>query len=50
MQAKLQGKNDNVMVACIGDKSKATIQRYAPKNILLAAKELGRLPPIFLVF
>jgi len=38
----------NVKVVCVGDKSRAILQRIYGKNIILAANEIGRLPPTFL--
>lgn len=38
---------DNIKVVCVGDKSKAILQRLYGKNILLVANEVGRLPPSF---
>ncbi|XP_055913241.1 ATP synthase subunit gamma, mitochondrial [Eupeodes corollae] len=35
-------------VICIGDKSRAILQRLYSKNIILVANEVGRLPPTFL--
>jgi len=37
----------NVKLICIGDKSRAFVQRVYSQNIILTAKEIGRLPPIF---
>lgn len=45
---ELQEKSDNVKVVCIGDKSRAILQRLYGKNIVLVAKEVGRKPPTFL--
>lgn len=43
------GKDDqNVKVVCVGDKSRAILSRIYGKNIILAANEVGRLPPSFL--
>lgn len=43
------GKDDqNVKVVCVGDKSRAILSRIYGKNIILAANEVGRLPPTFL--
>jgi len=35
-------------VICVGDKSRAILQRLYGKNILMVANEIGRLPPQFL--
>jgi len=37
----------HVKLICVGDKARAGIQRMHGNNIILVAKELGRLPPIF---
>lgn len=43
------GKDDqNLKVVCVGDKSRAILSRIYGKNIILAANEVGRLPPSFL--
>lgn len=43
------GKDDqNIKVVCVGDKSRAILSRIYGKNIILAANEVGRLPPSFL--
>jgi len=39
---------DNTKVICVGDKSRAILQRLFSKNILLVANEVGRKPPTFL--
>ncbi|XP_018320208.1 ATP synthase subunit gamma, mitochondrial [Agrilus planipennis] len=41
------GVAENVKVICVGDKSRAILQRFFPKNIILACNEVGRLPPSF---
>lgn len=42
------GKDDqNIKVVCVGDKSRAILQRIYGKNIILACNEIGRLPPTF---
>ncbi|XP_046683154.1 ATP synthase subunit gamma, mitochondrial [Homalodisca vitripennis] len=38
----------NTSVLCIGDKSRAILQRLYGKNIILVANEIGRKPPSFL--
>lgn len=38
----------NIMVICVGDKSRAIMQRLYSKQILMVANEIGRLPPSFL--
>lgn len=45
---ELANKSDNVQVVCIGDKSRAILQRLYGKNIILVANEVGRKPPTFL--
>lgn len=38
----------NTKVICIGDKSRAILQRLYSKNIIFVANEIGRLPPTFI--
>lgn len=38
---------ENVKVVCVGDKSRALLQRLYAGNILFAAKEIGRIAPTF---
>ncbi|XP_040579941.1 ATP synthase subunit gamma, mitochondrial [Lepeophtheirus salmonis] len=38
---------DNVGIICVGDKSRAQLQRFFAKNILMVGSEIGRLPPQF---
>jgi len=38
----------NIKVICVGDKSRAILQRLYSKNIIMVANEIGRLPPQFL--
>jgi len=38
---------ENIKVVCVGDKSRAILQRKYGKHIILAANEVGRLPPTF---
>lgn len=45
---ELQEGGDNIQVVCIGDKSRAILQRLYGKNIVLVANEVGRKPPTFL--
>lgn len=35
-------------IVCVGDKSRAILQRLYSKNIIFVANEIGRLPPTFL--
>lgn len=35
-------------IICVGDKSRAILGRMFPKNVLMVASEIGRLPPTFL--
>lgn len=39
---------ENIKVVCVGDKSRSILQRLWGKHIILAANEIGRLPPTFL--
>lgn len=48
IRSELQQSSTNVKVICVGDKSRAILQRLFAKNILLVANEVGRLPPTFL--
>ncbi|KRT86425.1 hypothetical protein AMK59_1875, partial [Oryctes borbonicus] len=41
---ELQLSSENTKVICVGDKSRAILQRLFGKNILLVANEVGRLP------
>lgn len=41
-------KNPDTKIICVGDKSRAILGRVFPKNVLMVASELGRLPPTFL--
>ncbi|XKL64197.1 hypothetical protein PGB90_004283 [Kerria lacca] len=45
---ELNEAGDNVKVICIGDKSRAILQRLYGKNIVLVCNEVGRKPPTFL--
>lgn len=38
----------NIKVVCVGDKSRAILQRLYGKNIAMVCNEIGRLPPTFL--
>jgi F-type H+-transporting ATPase subunit gamma len=38
----------NTKIVCVGDKSRAILQRLYSKNIIFVATEIGRLPPTFL--
>lgn len=38
---------DNVGIVCVGDKSRAQLQRIFAKNIVCVGSEIGRLPPQF---
>jgi len=44
---KEQPADRNVKMICVGDKSKAMMQRFHPTNILLSINEIGRRPPTF---
>lgn len=47
IRKELEEDSDNVRVVCVGDKSRAVLQRQFGKNIILVANEVGRLPPTF---
>lgn len=42
------GTDPNIKVVCVGDKSRAILQRLFSKNIAMVCNEIGRLPPTFL--
>uniref|UniRef100_A0A6M2DNZ2 ATP synthase subunit gamma n=1 Tax=Xenopsylla cheopis TaxID=163159 RepID=A0A6M2DNZ2_XENCH len=44
---ELAETKDNIKVICVGDKSRAILQRLYSKNILMVANEVGRKPPTF---
>jgi len=48
IRGELQNDPQNIKVVCVGDKSRAILQRIFGKNIILAGNEVGRLPPTFL--
>lgn len=39
---------ETTKVICVGDKSRAILQRLYSKNIIFVANEIGRLPPTFI--
>lgn len=41
-------EDPNIKVVCVGDKSRAILQRLYSKNIVMVCNEIGRLPPTFL--
>uniref|UniRef100_A0A914Y3D7 F-ATPase gamma subunit n=1 Tax=Panagrolaimus superbus TaxID=310955 RepID=A0A914Y3D7_9BILA len=45
----LKNKPDDIeyKIVCIGDKSKAALQRFYPKDLLFTANDIGRQPPTF---
>jgi len=42
-----KGADEEIKLICIGDKSRAVMQRSFPQNILMAGNEYGRTPPTF---
>lgn len=48
IRGEIEREGDNIAVVCVGDKSRQILQRIYGKNIILAANEIGRLPPTFL--
>ncbi|KAB0803922.1 hypothetical protein PPYR_00892 [Photinus pyralis] len=38
---------ENIKIVCVGDKSKAILQRTFGKHIILSVNDIGRLPPTF---
>lgn len=47
IRTELAESGENTKVICVGDKSRAILQRLYGKNIILVANEIGRLPPTF---
>lgn len=47
IRSELQNSGDSTKVVCVGDKSRAILQRVFSQNIILAAKEIGRKVPTF---
>ncbi|XP_067014693.1 ATP synthase subunit gamma, mitochondrial [Anabrus simplex] len=45
---ELAEDGENIKVICVGDKSRAILQRLYGKNIMLVANEIGRKPPTFM--
>lgn len=47
---ELNAKTDteNSKIICVGDKSRAVLQRMFSKKFLFVANEIGRIPPTFL--
>lgn len=41
-------EDPSIKVFCVGDKSRAILQRLFAKNIIMVANDIGRLPPQFL--
>ncbi|KFM63290.1 ATP synthase subunit gamma, mitochondrial, partial [Stegodyphus mimosarum] len=39
--------NSDMKVLCIGDKSRAMLQRHFPKNIIAVYSDYGKKPPVF---
>ncbi|KAJ8983102.1 hypothetical protein NQ317_001845 [Molorchus minor] len=48
IRLELNKDDQNIKVVCVGDKSRAILQRIYGKNIILAGNEIGRLPPTFI--
>ncbi|XP_023015516.2 ATP synthase, gamma subunit [Leptinotarsa decemlineata] len=48
IRGELSKDSENIKVVCVGDKSRAILQRIYGKNIILACNEIGRLPPTFI--
>uniref|UniRef100_A0A1W7RAX5 F-ATPase gamma subunit n=1 Tax=Hadrurus spadix TaxID=141984 RepID=A0A1W7RAX5_9SCOR len=47
VKSMLTGEGQNIKVICIGDKSRALLQRQYGKNILMVFNEYGKKPPSF---
>lgn len=43
-----EGEDTQTKIICVGDKSRAILQRLFAKNILFVGNEVGRLPPTFI--
>lgn len=48
IRTELAKDDTNVKVVCVGDKSRAILQRLYGNNIILACNEIGRQPPTFI--
>ncbi|XP_018576948.1 ATP synthase subunit gamma, mitochondrial [Anoplophora glabripennis] len=48
IRTELSKDEQNIKVVCVGDKSRAILQRVYGKNIIMACNEIGRLPPTFI--
>ena len=48
IRTQLAESGENTKVVCVGDKSRAILQRLFAKNIIMVATEVGRLSPTFL--
>lgn len=47
-ELQARDNTDDTKIACVGDKSRAILQRIFAKNIIFVGNEIGRLPPTFL--
>ncbi|XP_044745877.1 ATP synthase subunit gamma, mitochondrial [Coccinella septempunctata] len=47
IRGELNKDDQNIKIVCVGDKSRALLARVYGKNIIMAANEIGRLPPTF---
>jgi len=47
MMTKTPEQLENTKIICVGDKSRAFMARYFPKNTIMVGSEIGRLPPQF---
>jgi len=43
-----EGSTENTKIACVGDKSRAILQRLFADKFIFVANEIGRIPPTFL--
>jgi len=48
LNAKAPGEAENAKIICIGDKSRAVLQRGFANKFIFVANEVGRIPPTFL--
>lgn len=48
LNARTEAEADNAKIICVGDKSRAVLQRMFAKKFIFVANEIGRVPPTFL--
>lgn len=47
-ELQAEGQGSNTKIICVGDKSRAILQRLFANQIVFVANEVGRLPPTFI--